>query len=215
VQPIEKLGLWWLPEVPNRKSFGTLSYNDEGEIPLSVVGELGRPGSQDRLYPAILGHLDSDGHVQRVTLRDCFLTKRSFSSEPGVSRQEFFSHRAYFGEHLQSEEDLTFQIVSLSFSGLPSWASNLTGFREGDGLLSVTWNHPDSIGGDVQHAQFLLGVGCSWAGGGRKRRIEEYVDVNVTLTDSVSESRLQSEYVYPLQNFLTFATDRPNALTKF
>jgi ApeA N-terminal domain 1 len=215
VEAFDTHGVWWLPEASEKKCSGTLSCSETGELRLTVMGGFSEhPSDFERTNAIIFGEVVDDRLGQQVTLRDCFLTNWTQSSNPTANRQEFFAHRGFFGGHLASEEDFYFRSAHVSFSGLAAWAHDLSGFARGDDGFTISWKHPDPIGGVLLGGRFTLGAGCSSSGTWREKRLTEDVGLHLSYTAAIYEADLQLDFVYPLQNLFTFATDRPNALTK-
>ncbi len=210
MQAWQAQGVFWLPEAPGRKLYGTLSCNDEGELNLALLGAFGR--SHERILGSILRGDGLQRANEAVTLQGCIVTKESVSSGDLGTRQEFLAHRAFIGAHLESESQ--FKSASVTFSGLSAWADNFTGLSTDQNYSGVSWNTPPVLpSGKISGALFLLGVGTSFSGTKRKKIIEEEIGISFTFDQPIDESSLSSQIIYPFQNFFTFATDAPNALT--
>ena len=103
-------GSWWLPEAPDNKFWGVLSCSESAELSLKVVGHLtgewvGETGRN--VSTIILGETYGD-QGQAVTLRHCFKTNHTVSSNHLSNSQEFFAQRGYFGSHLSSSAEPIF-----------------------------------------------------------------------------------------------------------
>jgi hypothetical protein len=98
---------------------------------------------------------------------------------------------------------------------LASWADNLTGFTEKpDAVFAISWDHPKPvIKVPIEGGRLILGVGCA-SEGWREKILKESVSLNAWFESPLLEDVLERDVVYSLQNFLTFSTDHPNALTK-
>lgn len=217
-------GLWWLPETPGKRVFGTLTCDNEGELRLSLLGSftggaltdlgnalLGTP----RQFAAILGVATKEGTDKEITLRDCFVSRQSYSSGELGAKQEFIAHRAFVGAHFPSDADLGFQSATLAFSGLAPWADGLTGFSSDGRPMSAVWKHPTPISGQIPGGTFHLGVAGRSSMEARKRTLTEEVGLEFSFSPAMEQRSLEQKIVYPLQNFFTLATDTPNAITRF
>ena len=217
MMPFEMSGLWWLPGTPESKVGGTLRGNEEGEIRLELIGGFGEPWMVSPREERLLVHgiaQDQSG-ATLVTLANSFVTRDSVGSAD-IRHQTLFVPRAYLGGHLSSPNTTLFTTATLQFSGLSSWAVGLTGFaaQQPSQGPHVSWSHPSEAVKDVAGAQLLLGLGCTASARmGRERIIREYVTIRLTFDNPIYQAELDNLYFYPLHNFLTFATDRPNALT--
>jgi hypothetical protein len=211
--------MWRLPGAPDKRLFGTLSCNEEGELRLSVLGSFGEGGFLGGMHggeqlATILGIALKDNTNQEVTLRHCFVLNQSWSSGELGKKQEIFAHRAFFGAHLPADGDFVFESASLSFSGLALWAHNITGFSSDLGQTSITWEFPKPLHGKIPTGTFDLGAGYSYSGTARKKSLTERIGISLRFSTSLSEHDLATKVISPFQNFFTLATDIPNAMTK-
>ena len=212
-------GGWWLPGVPDKKLFGTLSCNEEGELRLSVLGSFGEGGffggrPSGEHIATILGIAVRENESQKVTLRGCFVLKQSWSGGELGNKQEIFAHRVFFGDHLTAAVDFEFRSASLSFSGLAAWADKLTGFSPEGGHASIAWEFPKTLDGIIPSGTFCLGAGYSYSGTSRKKTLTENIGISFHFSTSFSENDVATKIISPFQNFFTLATDLPNAMTK-
>jgi hypothetical protein len=193
---------------------GTLRGDEEGGLRLSLMGALGEIRSPvDHLdLSVILGTVEDDREQKKVTLTDAFISRQNFGSSG--YRHEFYSHRAYWGEHFSSKDELRFQRLRISLSGLPAWGRALTGFQRAPygTNFSVEWNHPELVRGDYGGGTFLLATACSFTDGIREKRLHESMALVLQPNSPLHMQQIESELLYPLENFFTFATDRPNAI---
>ncbi|MBA4065166.1 MAG: hypothetical protein C0501_15910 [Isosphaera sp.] len=222
--PFECQGYWWVPGQEDAECPGTLRCDDSGELRLSLLGALGPTVPAlglDHDLPLVFGTIVRPGGVnsavpsgELVTLRDCFETKYSFGST-GKATQELFAHRALFGGRLVAAGEDAFTSVTIGYSGLGAWADDLTSLRDGPTRFSLSWDNPSSpTRVPFRGGELTLGVGCTISRSTRERRLTETVGVSVRLAGPTPEADIERDLVSPIQNFLTFATDHPNALTK-
>lgn len=220
MKSFEKNGHWWLPEAPDKRVAGTIRSNEDGELRLSLMGALGESGLRDLFespdQPIILGVTDEKPGEQPVTLTDTFVTRQSLGSG-GARRQEYFAHRAFWGAYFPSKQALQFKSVELSLSGLGAWAHQYTGFQPvpSGQIGAVAWKQPEAIRVRISDGVVLLGVGCSSSHTLRERTVRETLALTITLDQEKPLNQIEAELVSPIENFITFATDRPNALTEF
>jgi hypothetical protein len=217
-------GLWWLPENSSEKVAGTLHFSEENGIDLVLGGVLGEPASalEKKAVPIVHGLVwgCSLGHV--VTLKDC-QAKGFHLGTAGIAREDYFADRLFFGAHFPKKEDFSFSELSLSLSGLPSWADILSGFSyrhipTGEGHLDgfeIRWLRPEPIRGAISGGDFVLGLGYEQFGSLRDWTIKENVGIVISCQSPQPDDVLYTRYVYPLQNLLTLATDHPNAVVEF
>lgn len=214
MQPFKMAGKWWLPESPEKPAYGTLSCSESGELELSLLGTLSGafPINREKDLPLILGVLDDDKFGQDVSLFDCFVTK--FSGAPLGGKETIFANRGYFGIHASGATDTLFSRIDLRLSGLSAWASGFTGFKPPSAPFSVAWEQPGPISGDILGGTILLGAGCS-SSGGREYRISERLGLVIKLDHALPARQIEADFVSPLQNLFSFATDHANSVSEF
>ncbi|NQT56262.1 MAG: hypothetical protein HQ551_08545 [Desulfobacteraceae bacterium] len=121
---LEKLqfrGTWWLPERPDNKVFGQLTFDPDDGILLEADGLL---SSSDQAFgnvsfkPDIILGLSLEG--KPCTLWRNFRQEIQLRSS-GVHSQVFRYHFLFLGEQFASSDDLLFRFVSVRFTNLEAW----------------------------------------------------------------------------------------------
>ncbi len=209
-------GSWWLPEAPNSRFSGVLSCSESGELRLKVAGHLAgeRVGETERNVPTVIFGETYGDQGQAVTLRLCFKTNHTVCSNPLGNSQEFFAQRGYFGTHLSIPTEPVFKTATLSYSGLSSWMQNFSGLISGATLYSTNWIEPPTLSATIPGCVFELGARISQASTGRSRTLTESVILGCVFDPPVTEADFQSRVAYGFQGLLTFATSRPNAISR-
>jgi hypothetical protein len=216
-------GLFWLPEEPSRSVAGTLSYSTEAGIDLALFGSLGSlPATlpATRVVPLIHGLVWNSAIGPQVTLEDCRLSGLSLNA-PGIARERYRISRLLAGSHLLTD-DFLFERINLRFSGLCSWAEMLSGLDTrvqdrvgGNKEFTLRWSRPAPFRGDLPGGKFLLGASARSNFSSRDFSLVEDITFEIQPVQPASLDDLSARYVYPLQNFLTLATDRPNAIVDY
>ena len=184
---------------------------------LSLTGSLSEELGFERKtgkYPLIHGIVNDSPCGRAFTLVDCFRTKRTVRM-PGFATEEIRANQAYAGSAFLSEDDLLFDSASLELSALDSWIRttglSINSATEAQGS-QVQYFRPDSVsfGLDAQTLKidFWPFVSVSF----RSYHLDEKVGVVIDNLGGVSSKEVFQQYIYPLQNFFTFATDHPNEL---
>lgn len=217
-------GVWWLPESPSAQVAGTLQFSKEEGLQLSLFGVLGEHGAivGEKRIPIIVGAVWDSPLGEDVTLTGSWAKGITFGSV-GLTREEYHVDRAFIGRHLENDQSFSFSHLKISLSGLSSWAHNYTGFgqkyitktadhRAG---FEIQWISPEPISGKIPGGDLLLGLGAKMSMLARDWSIKEQIGLSITVEQPQSADGLNAKYVYPLQNFLTLATDHPNALVAF
>lgn len=212
-------GIWWLPDNPSEKVAGTLHSTEGAGIVLSlsgVLGEAGGPGK--KTLPIILGLLYDCSLGSDATLSHCWVKTLHMGSH-GFTREEYRVDRLFIGEHLEREDTLAFSNVSISFSGLSSWAYRLTGlnnkrtlFPDGHSAkFEIWWQAPELIRGEVTGGTLSLRPTAKLSMLQRDWSIKESLHFSIECASPMPDCELNKKYLYPLQNLMTLATDHPNA----
>jgi hypothetical protein len=150
-------GIWWLPESPSEKVAGTLHFSEDAGVALvlsGVIGEAGGPGK--KTIPIILGVLYDCPFGSDATLSNCWVKTLHMSSH-GFTREDYHVDRLFIGDHLETEDAFLFSDVSISFSGLSSWAHGLTGLSNSSTIdpdshsarFEIRWQAPEPIRGAI------------------------------------------------------------------
>ncbi len=220
----EASGLFWLPEAPSRSVAGTLSYYADAGVDLALFGSLGPlPATlpATRSVPLIHGLIWNSAVGPQVTLKDCRLSGLSLNV-PGIARERYRINRLLAGAHLLTDDDFLFDRIDLRLSGLCSWAEALSGLdarmqdrTSGSKDYTLRWSRPAPFLGDLPGGKFLLTASARSNFSPRDFSIVEDVTFEIQPAQPASLDVLSTRYVHPLQNFLTLATDRPNAIVDY
>jgi hypothetical protein len=150
-----------------------------------------------------------------VTLAGCYVTLSSFGSFAGV-REEYRAQRGFFGAHLRRPSDFSFRRMQLQVGGLGAWAHSQSGFRQG-GLGGqrvgeesplLSYRMPSPVGGPIPGGEISLGFGLSSSSTLEGYTYTEQPGVVATFDPPLSEGEINQRFVYPLQNLMTFVSDR-------
>lgn len=217
MEDLEFTGIWWLPADADNDVAGILRSSSEG-IRLSLIGsftDLTGLGIDER-HPLILG-LAKGGKV--VTLVDCIQVSANLGM-PGFLSKEFQVKTAFVGAHFEAETELKFHKAAIQYSHLADWVG-ASGFRrdiqsDAAGLkkAELTYEYPDDIvasteGGEVR-------ITYAFESGGdlvREATLRQEALVRVEAKAELSLDEWFSSFVSPMQNLLTLATMRANAVT--
>lgn len=222
MQPSECTGLWWLPGQEADRIAGVLTISDSGNLSLSLVGTLG-PKSPDlsKAHQIILGSVDKSPCGNDVTLTGCWLSGSNVGSFEG-GRETYHAGRGYFGAHLP-EAAFAFEHGYVQIGGLTEWAHPLRG------ISRERWPMPDDTARAslVSYAQHR-GVEGVVPGGKVSLRcwlqlhetaneidITEKATLNIECEVPQSADEINADYVYPMQNLLTFVCDRAQEVELF
>ncbi len=217
-------GVWWLPESPSAQVAGSMQFSKDDGLQLSLYGVLGEYGAivGKKAAPIILGCVWDCPLGQDTTLTGSWAKAVTFGSI-GLTREKYHVERAFIGSHLGKDESFSFSRLEISTSGLSSWASTFTGLthrvvpKSADHRVGfeIHWIAPEPISGKIPGGDLRLGLGASMPMEARDWSIKERIALSVAPEQPQSADALNGKYVHPLLNFLTLATDHPNALIDF
>jgi hypothetical protein len=223
MQAFECTGQWWLPDDEARGAAGTLKVTEDGALRLWLLGALGQaPPFHSKIHPIVLGWVNESPFGDTVTLSGCMLGGSSLGSATPI-QENYHASQAYFGAHLKQTDDFAFKHMFLRLAGLSGWAHTYTGFIEGPwpstkpeetaSLLSYVQRNP--LLADIPDGQLIFGVGVGSHQRIRERSFRESVSFSISCGKAKSSDQLNREYVYPLQNLMTFVCDRPQEVEEF
>ncbi len=112
-------GVFWLPQQPERRVAGRLTFDMQQGGQLSLIGsfssytDLFSPASDAARIVGVPGK-------RHFTLEDCFQLRSNLDS-PGVFTQVFHVGRILAGAHFDAEEPLSFTAIAVTTSNMAEW----------------------------------------------------------------------------------------------
>ncbi len=210
IEKFEYKGYWWLPNRPQTKISGTLTFNpDEGAI-LDLEGSFKDIGDLNRLLrPEVILGASLDG--KNITLLNCVETKTKLYV-PGYLTMSFFAVVVLVGAHFQRADIIKFKKLSIHYSYLDEWV-NISGFniqRRSQTQTQVEYKLPRPIqitGGDDYEISINFRAKPYFAMP-KKVSIEQKAFINIEF----SEERSFDEYLNlmdHIRNFLSLGVTEP------
>ena len=199
-------GLWWLPENPERKISGTLSYEyGKGSI-LSLDGVF-LEDTEDEYHEIILG----DDRGKLITLVSCFRTNfqiQQFEDSRQFKHSEFHVSLFCIGFHFAKRKELKFKSMTVRYSHLRKWLSgvfNLSQWDENENEYVLKVKKPPVK--EIVLDKFGLSIKgvVSSEHGSYHDFYERYASITIDMTDEMPLDELFL-IVYHLKNFLSLAT---------
>ncbi len=144
-------GEWWLPNRPNNKKKGSLTFDkrDGGELRIfeSFTGKPSMFGNNPD-YDIVLGNTLSGKHV---TLYNCKFSGSKISSA-GPYTDSFYVNRIHSGWHFPNKDEIKFHRTEFYFPNFENWV-NISGFSTcHDGKnLRVDYGQPENINTNVRN----------------------------------------------------------------
>ena len=199
-------GSWWLPENPQNKISGTLSYEcGQGSI-LSLDGVFLEDTAHE-YHEVILG----DDRGSRITLVSCFRTKleiQRFGDSTEFKHSEFHVSLFCIGFHFATREELKFTSMTVRYSHLREWLSgvfDLSRLDENEDEYILRVRKPPVKEIVLDRFSLRIRGNVSSEHGMYHDSYERYVSITVDMTDETPLDELFL-IIYHLKNFLSLAT---------
>jgi hypothetical protein len=204
-------GLWWLPEKPENKIHGKLSYDIRNGATLTLDGALDENPGAGSYYEIILG----DSFGERITLSNCVLRNWSttlLADSRRYMKSEFVASVLYVGCHFAERGDIRFSRVTVRFSQLEDWLgerlfqSERRETQDGvtEHILRLTLPNIKEIAFD--RLKISIGYGYSETSGDwLKPKLEANVGISIEF-DNEADVNEAFQMAYYLREFLSLAT---------
>jgi hypothetical protein len=220
-------GTWWMPDAPDNRVPGTLSWDGGGNPLLELQGQvspLGEPTPPDgdpiRVYAAILGR-SFDG--EDISCYQCVFAGGQIVLGRGQAENERYTiwGGVLVGAHYANESEARFTTYDLSITHLESWYP-WRGIQDDqplvnpDGKLlrySLSYTYPtDRLATEFGRATMNVSPTMSVTGPRRRREMHERLTITLTYREPVSPKDVQSTEAEALRKLLTLATHHTNAI---
>ena len=208
MKPFKYSGVWWLPS-KKKKVSGEVTYTRDTPTKLVLHGIFERDinlEGQGSLgwYSIILG-LTEDG--QAITLVNCQVThfNLSFGDKREVE-QECMADIALIGTHFPDPQHILFSKVDVYYSYLPQWAG-IFPYRGYQGTF-------DEVRASTAKGIIIVQpVKRDWSELVKEADLPETVRIRFEVQRALPLQEWMTQFGAPLQNFISLATQRPNALS--
>jgi hypothetical protein len=216
-------GRWWLPDTPNNKYGGRLSFSSSTGCRLKIFGALldgDLLSLREVRVPVIHGSVSSNETGSDITLFDC--RRIGVRTHGDSHEQDLRPAVAALGPHLSSEKLLSVRVAELSFTQLPSWLL-VSGFSIK--FHQKTWKSGQPLKYTLKYRPVRLQKIVTPIGKikfnlrslppifpTRTYPLQEYVGLEVRPHKATPFREFKRRTLWYLQNFLTFATNRRNTV---
>ena len=221
-KPIEKSGVFWLPEDTENRVPGILRISESGKVTLEISyslnsseGPSGFPleGPENRNLNRVVGIIDNNS----ITLDECFYKDRNTSLTGGVSTSIIYANRAFIGVNYDEEEKISFSEIIFSIDSLDEWLS-ISGFRvesnwKENGDLenaSIHFSPPEEISFNLPDGIELKFI-FLWSWNSTEVRINQKAYISLK-SKKLRPIEYFLDLVSKLHNFLCFAIDKTVSL---
>lgn len=213
-------GHWWLPETPQNKVSGTLSYSPGNGSTLILLGELKNSDdkshySYDFKYFDIINGISANG--EPITANSCFLNKaeHSIGNAGNFIKTIFRVDYLFIGVRFSSKREIQFSSLSIRLHNLENWYDKeiiqVTLFKSSEDI--ITFKYPDPIDNQIFGYHVQIGVSAN-----RDIKINSVSLSSVVFLTLSNDSRKSFfDYLSLLrlfQDYFTFAITEPTYITE-
>lgn len=230
MEEFKHLGIWWLPETPNRDNGGLLEFSFKTGLRLQLSGTLDdyfeKWGEGEIVKP--LGGFEKDYQIiHGLTVDKNYKITLLYSQQlgyklsmPGIFSETVYPRFALIGEHFTNIEDIQFSKAVLEYSLLDEWATS-SGFQvtlarneESKKFFEdyqLKYKHPEDIHFNIDDLRFSIKFNLSAPIFiKRKMILNESTILTIEESDQLCINDWLTKYIFPLRNFFSLATSIPN-----
>lgn len=209
---LEYKGHWWLPENPDRKVAGILTFSQQNNGKLELIGSFqdvfDKDFNDDSKYSVILGQT-TDGKL--ITLKDCLQTNYSFSMEL-TQETTFLVHFIYSDIHITDEDDFKFNKTQAKFTYLYDWVgvSGITRNFETAKKFQFTYTIPEDISIATEDGKIEITFGVNIKSHYDFANLNEQTSIFIECNQGKDLYEISQNYLFPLQSLISLGTTKPN-----
>lgn len=129
-------GMWWSPENPSEKIYGSIKFNDE-YINLELSGVFSKKHTFQKLRFQILHGLTNENEMitlcQVYELHFTALQPIGSNSKNNLGKSVYSCEYVFIGRHFYHAEDIIFNCLYMNFTYLDKWINNKLELKWDDG----------------------------------------------------------------------------------
>jgi len=121
LENFEYKGIWWLPNKPAAQVSGVLTFKNEEEISLELIGsfrDITSFGKYQPFQPEIILGITDNGKI--CTLYRNYET-RSQLNFPGIIKSTFEAQYLFVDKHFNTADEIIFSSIKANFTNLENW----------------------------------------------------------------------------------------------
>jgi len=208
---IEHRGEWWLPENPEKRFYGTLTFNQASGAVLELDGAFtDDPDNSELFNPHIVNGTSSTGID--ITLCNC-LGKGLSVYWGGQSISKLHAHDVYIGVHFKKEDEIKFRSVRVIYSQLDTWLG-ISGFKtkrrktkRGKDEIVIRYTLPESVTAFISNElQLSIDYGSSFSPyAWREADLKQSCGATFLPVEKLAFEEYR-DIIRQFQNFLSLAT---------
>lgn len=214
-------GVWFLPDQPDNKVFGTFTFTPRTGVLLDLDGQLqpNIPIQIGSFNPSLIVGIANSG--EHINVINCRLTHQQHGGGTRYGRSKFIGEIAFTGKsqnavHFSDTENIRFRRLSIHYAHLDEWlAEYITDFKvergdfSQDHPMTVEYIPARKIEAQLEGYKIVLGVRYEQKHSYRKRIIitqKAFVEIAFEESKSLDDCFY---YIYQLRNFLTLGLSVP------
>ncbi len=214
MQEIKYKGFWWLPSDSENKVAVDLTFSNSNGIKLNIIGSWVNHWNssmlnegQSETIKIILG-ISEAGKL--ITIYDSILKNYVLHSSPGLDTQKYRSKILFIDAHFTDPSDILFYKAEVDYSYLSDWANLPVPAIKGR-EYNLSYTYPEKISAKIAQGQISVVYRYSSVYDLRHVRLSACLQIEPKMELSFED--FYSQFIFPIKNFLTLATNRPNSPT--
>lgn len=219
MKPFEYTGLWRTFDEPEVEEVGTLTYTPSKGLVLKLVGRLTtrRSFDQEIIIKYIFGFTTNGKSITLVTCRD----EGGTEYHPGIATQKFKCDIAFIGRFHLDEERMLFNRIRVRFTHLLEWMG-IESFQEqikqganGAEGVTIDYTFPKRTVAHIGNTSvsFIYSLDTNYGQG--QITLLQNARMEISVPQALSLLEWRNAFVSPLQDLISIATGRPNAITNW
>lgn len=212
-EEFEYKGNWWLPDKPEKRVSGTLTFTPNKGANLDLMGSFKDTENMNiTLKPEIILGVSSDGKY--ITLYKCFETNSTPNFLGVQTSSRFLANLVFEGVHFQTSEDISFKSISVHYLYLDEWV-NISGFdikSPAEKEVIIKYKPPEPFQAKISdELKILINFPPPWPLFVHVQK-EVTIKQNTEVKIETSEEKPYEDYrkiMSHIQNFLTLGITKP------
>jgi len=207
MKSFESVGIWFLPDQPDKRVPGTLSFSVDDGFALRLSGALTPHVFSLAKYSAIHGIVSESPYGKHISLFGCFADSLQLGIS-GIALETIHANYGFAGdEFIESAEEL-FDGAELHFRQLSTWFG-YSGLKVAyKPEVQVSWKSPPEYTCHLADASLRTAFGLTIKGAPPLVSLEENASLSISGLDRCTAADIDSRYAHPLRMLLTFASDK-------
>lgn len=213
MEDFEFRGYWWLPDDPDYRVAGFLSFSSQSGAKLELTGTFRKRSDMSSTYhPLILGQR-ADSKL--VTLQYCNRTNYTVYDFFSTTTSDYAVRNVFIGINVGTEEALKFTKVRAKFTYLYNWI-DLTGIKpivkqeENSKKLEITYSQPENVSAITNQGKIDFIVSADYKTHFNISNLHEKATIQIECNEEKDLFSILQDLVHPFQSMLDLGTTKAN-----